>query len=265
VELAMPDGWTEYPMWRILLTSETDLDHQDWLNAGRKGEGQVALKNRNLNGTLIRGSELSFSQFINCHMRGAELRSVNFENAELSNCHFDNSVSNGHEFETLMYACTFDRAKVDNCQFTKTRFNLSHFIGTHIQDGDWAKTDLDTTTWNDAEVERVSFQGSHWGGSRLYNTRFIQCDFRGGKLFSSRAFGTFFDKCDFRKTELTGLSLKNATFYRCGFYGCINKPNIEGAYTIVEPDLSENFDGSNIADPQEFYRHWGAAPIAQPV
>lgn len=259
----MSNGWTDKPIWRVLLSIDTEMGHEDWLNSNRQGKGQISLNNRNLRGAELRGSELSFSQFKNCDFRGSDITHVNFKNAEFVDCYFDDSIIHGQEFETLIYGCNFDQVMIRSCQFTKTRFNLSSFNSSCIESGNWGETDLDNTIWTDAKVKKVNFQRSHWSEAQLDSAHFCECDFREASFSFASASGTFFDRCDFRDADLKDLSIKDAVFYKCSFLNCLNAPNIKGNYTIIEPDMSINFDGTDLVQPEKLYKQWENTPAKE--
>lgn len=67
------------------------------------------------------------------------------------------------------------------------------------------------------------------------------------------AYGAVFYKCNFRNCNLDGAKVENTVFEKCGFYNC--RGTVWDYATgetpksqVIEPDLSEIFDGSGIIE-----------------
>jgi uncharacterized protein YjbI with pentapeptide repeats len=156
-----------------------------------------------------------------------------------------------------------DNAVIKNCQFVRAYLNVTHFIAAQVQGGDWKQVDLHNSTWTDAQVQDVCFQQACFSQARLHNARFVNCDFTLVDIKGAVAHDTVFERCDFRYVNFQNLQLKNTLFSQCGFYGCIGTPLVEGEYKVISPDLSENFDGTVIVEPEQISQLWGLGTTSQ--
>jgi uncharacterized protein YjbI with pentapeptide repeats len=221
--------------------------HRLWVESSHKRGQRISVEGKNLSNTQLGGSQLSSSRFVRCNFRKSYFDYVDFVNAEIKDCIFD---------ETVSYGGTYDKASIRNCQFIKTQCELSHFIDAQVDECDWRDSDCTMTTWNRAKVTDCCFANVEFERSRFHKTHFENCDFTNTRLRAVEAHDTTFKNCDFRHVDLDGFILRKTTFINCGFYGYRNKPDIRDKFFFTNADLSENYDGSQIADERSLIDAW---------
>ena len=233
----------------VCFTFKTELAHRNWLKAGGKGAGRMDLFEKNLTKAFLQGENFTKAKFVRCDWSNSRVSSSNFVEAEITECTWNNS---------LLYSDNFDRALIERCDFVDTYFGITHFIETKIKGGDWTRSDLDKSTWTDAVVENACFRRVNLWRSKLQGAHFVNCNFREGNLMSVRADNAVFENCDFRGVYLRSFRFNNTKFINCGFHGCIGNPKFEGDCILIEPDLSEAFDGTQIVEPEQLLEQWRA-------
>jgi uncharacterized protein YjbI with pentapeptide repeats len=221
--------------------------HRLWLSSSHKRGQQMSLEGRNVSEAHLRGSELSGSRFIHCNFRKSFFDRVDFIGAEIDDCIFD---------ETASYGGTYNKALIRNCQFVKTQCKLSKFISANVEGCSWKDSECNPTVWNEARVANCCFSNVEFERSRFHQTYFENCDFSNTRLRAVEAYGTTFKNCDFRHSDLNGFILRDTKFINCGFYGYLNKPDIQGKVSLKNPDLSENYDGSHIIVESSVIHEW---------
>jgi uncharacterized protein YjbI with pentapeptide repeats len=221
----------------VYLDSEAERNHTLWIDSAHKRGKRISLENKNLSEAKLRGSNLNFSHFVCCNLKKSFFDYVDFINAEFFDCVFD---------ETISYGGAYNKAFIRDCQFIKTQCKLSNFIDAQIEDCNWKDSDCTVTEWTRSKVTDCCFSNVEFERSRFHQTYFENCDFSRTRLKAVEAYGTTFKNCDFRHADLNGFILQDTTFINCGFYGCRNKPDMQGQVFIINPDLSENYDGSHI-------------------
>jgi uncharacterized protein YjbI with pentapeptide repeats len=231
----------------VYLDSEAEKNHTLWIESSHKRGKRISLENKNLSKTSLRGSDLSFAQFIRCNLKESFFTRVDFIGAQIDSCIFDKTIS---------YGGTYNEASIRNCQFVNTQFELSNFIDSQIEDCNWKDSDCTVTEWTESKVTNCCFSNVEFERSRFHQTHFENCDFSNTRLRAVEAYGTTFKNCDFRHADLNGFILQDTTFINCGFYGCRNKPDMQGQVFITNPDLSENHDGSHIINELEIKNSW---------
>ena len=233
--------------WKLYLFGSKTKPHSLWLKAGAKGTGRMDLKEKNLTRAVVRGVDLTKARFVKCDFSDSFITSTDFVKTEITKCIWNNA---------LIGSTDFDRSVIEKCNFIDTYFNTAHFIETKIQGGDWTRSDLDKSTWTGAVVKNVCFQRVNLWRSLLQESHFINCDFRNGNLMSVKADNAVFKNCDFRGAYLRSFRFKNTKFINCGFYGCVGNPKLEGDCILIEPDLSEAFDGTGIVETEQLLEQW---------
>nr|WP_243147260.1 pentapeptide repeat-containing protein [Scytonema sp. UIC 10036] len=131
-----------------------------------------------------------------------------------------------------------------------------------IQSGDWSNTDLHRSDWTDAVIENVCLKIARFQGARLHRATITNCNFQTANLVAATAHDTVFNHCDFRNANLEEFTIKNTRFYKCGFYNCKGIPKIEGKCEFIEPDVSEEFDGSKIVNQDKILTLWNKASLS---
>jgi uncharacterized protein YjbI with pentapeptide repeats len=238
---------TEASYALVYFDREAEDKHKLWVNSLRLLGRRISLKNQNLSEAKLRGSELSGARFIHCNFSKSFFDRVDLVSAEIDDCVFNESGS---------YGSRYDNALIKNCQFIKTQYKLSKFISASIKDCSWRDSNCTVTTWNNAKVSNCYFPGVEFERSRFHKAHFENCDFSNTRLRAVEAYGTTFKNCDFRHADLNGFILQDTTFINCGFYGCQNKPDMQGKVLITNPDPSENYDGSQIVNESSVIHEW---------
>ena len=234
-------------LWRSYLFGDKTRPHRQWLKAGATGSGRIDLEEKNLTEAIVRGVDLTKARFVKCDLSYSTISSSDFIEAEITECVWQNS---------LLHSVDFDRASIEECSFKDTYFGITHFISTKVKGGDWKRSDLDKSTWTGAVVKNVCFQRVNLWRSKLHGAHFINCDFRDGNLMSVKADNAVFENCDFRGVYLRSFRFNNTKFINCGFHGCVGNPKFEGDCILIEPDLSESFDGTAIVEPEQLIKQW---------
>jgi uncharacterized protein YjbI with pentapeptide repeats len=234
--------------WLAYLSPGNIRSHERWLKGGRQGSGRIVLEEINLRGITLAAPCLVAAKFVKCDLTDALIRFGDLTDAELIECIWDSA---------LIERSTFNNASIKNCRFVGAALNIAKFIGAHVQEGDWSRTNLDRTDWMNAQAVNVCFQEANFQEARLDKTKFISCDLRGSNLAAMTPYDAVFEYCDFRNCDLKYLKLKNTVFYKCGFYGCTGAPTMEGQCEVIEPDLSEEFDGSKVIAAEKLFQLWG--------
>jgi uncharacterized protein YjbI with pentapeptide repeats len=233
----------------VYLDREKRQQHELWLSSSHKRGTRISVEGKNLSEAQLRGFELSGTRFVNCNFRKSHFYHSRFIGAEISNSIFD---------ETISYGGTYDKASIKkkNCQFVDTQCNLSNFIDAKIEDCNWRDSDCSVTEWTESKVTDCCFSNVEFERSRFYQTHFENCDFSNTRLRAVEAYGTTLKNCDFRHSDLNSFILRDTKFINCGFYGCRNKPDIQGKVSLKNPDLSENYDGSHIIVKSSTINEW---------
>ena len=243
----------------LVFSVENIENHRQWVKAGFVGEGRIEVVEKNLSeaGRVspggIGGADLSKIRLVKCDLKNSDFTYCDFIAAELSECIWNNSDIDG---------CHFDEAVIKNCDFANVLFKIIDFIRAQIEGGNWTDSNLELSTWTKAKVRNVNFNKSLFPKARLYAASFINCDFRDTDLSFAEPFKAYFENCDFRGANLKNFKLKYTTFKQCGFYGCYDTPEFVGSFQIISPDLSVDFDGSNIVDQNRIIELWQNNPSA---
>ena len=233
--------------WKVCFRDKITMAHNKWLKAGGEGAGRINLEEKNLTRATLRGENFTKARFVWCDWSNSLVSSSNLVEAEIIECAWNNS---------LLHSVDFDRASIEKCNFVDAYLGITHFIEAKIKGGDWTRSDLDKSTWTDAVVENVCFQRANFSEARFHGSRFINCDLRFCNLESATLRGAVFENCDFRGAYLYDFVFEKVTFINCGFHGCTGVPAFEGEYTFIEPDLSPNFDGTAIVEPEQLLAKW---------
>ncbi|MGF1489989.1 MAG: pentapeptide repeat-containing protein [Prochloraceae cyanobacterium] len=246
----------------LVFSVENVENHRQWVEAGFVGEGRIEVFDKDLSeagkSSLIgiRGANLSQIRLVRCDLKNSDFTYCDLIGGELSECIWNNSD---------IYGCNFDEAIINNCDFANVQFTRTHFIRTRIEGGDWSNSNLELPTWTKARVKDVNFSKSHFPRARMYAAHFINCDFQDSDLSFAEPFKAYFENCDFRGANFKNFKLKYTTFKQCGFYACYDTPEFVSSFQIIEPDLSVEFDGSNIVDKNRIIELWqNNAPAPQP-
>lgn len=264
--------------------------HRLWVERGFIGKGRIVLRNKNiseieylhekklskiklincdLKSSDIRYSKFNESELFNCDWSNCNLYTVSFNKANIQHCNFNNTKLNSDLCQTQIEKsnfsdcelwCYFKDAIIKNCSFRNTEFNLgNNFSQAQISKGDWSGCNLNESKFEETRVDRVNFSNSLMRKVWLCHSNITNCNFQYTDLSYSVASFTIFENCDFRGVNFEYLKLEKAIFLNCGFYNSGGMPQIESikkSIEIIEPDLSENFDGSNIVDKQTIIKQW---------
>ncbi len=239
--------------WRRWLTAEL-LDAQwKWHQRGRVGARPIQLEGKDLRG--LRVAHLRGVKLVACDLSGSQLPRL-LEDIELVGCRFDGAQIGG---------ASFDRARIDDCRFTGANLVLARFAGATIRLGSLEGVELENSTWAGAQVRGVTCRGARLVGATLDDGTFTECDLRGALLeqnlpvFADKgsARRTRFVRCDLRGASVKGLRLDGTVFEQCGLANTTGTPIVDGPYTVIDPDLSPDFDGGDLRPPDDIYRLWG--------
>ena len=235
--------------WRVCFKDRITMAHRRWFEGGRVGEGRIDLEEKNLTRAVLGGEFLQGAKLVKCDLSNSNLSVGNLRDAEITKCIWNNS---------LLHSINFDRSLIEECDFVDAYLGVGDFIEAKVKGGDWTRCDLDKSTWSSAVVENVCFRRVNLWRSKLQGAHFIGCDFRDGNLMSVKADNAVFENCDFRGVYLRSFRFNNTKFINCGFHGCIGNPKLEGDCILIEPDLSEAFDGTEIVEPEQLLSLWRA-------
>jgi uncharacterized protein YjbI with pentapeptide repeats len=232
----------------FILSIPSRIANRQWFDGGRTGFGRIDAQGLNLSKVVVPSADLQGARFVLCDFTGSNLGGASLRDTEIVECVWDDS---------LFESARFNRSLIKDCKSIASYMGDVHFIEAKVQGGDWSNTDLYKSTWTGAVVENVCFQRANFEWTRLHGTRFIGCDFRRASLGVAEADDAVFERCDFRGAYLGGLKLKNTTFNNCAFYGCISAPRHKGDCQIIEPDISANFDGTEVIEGKQLLQMWG--------
>ena len=230
--------------------------HRAWLERGRTGPGRMVLTRGDLSGERIGAKIFDGARFVACNLDRADVSSSSFIEAELIDCR-------GWQANFVM--CHLERALLESCDFTRSRFGLAELEGADIRGGYWEAASLDRCHLRGARVRGARFQHAGLHDARLDEAEFTGCDFRCAvfdwrltdlKRVCTTRNARFID-CDFRGASFAGRRLDGTVFERCRFHGVVGKPAVEGTYTVIDPDFSESGDGSDVRTADALYALWG--------
>ena len=247
--------------WRTVFSFDNRLNHREWVERGFIGEGRINVEDTDLSdaGRIVkggfRGGTFDRIRLVRCNLEHSDFTNSTFYSSEIIECVWNRSD---------IYGCRFNEATLENCDFVNVEFTRPKFVQTRIQGGDWSNSHLELPTFTEATVKNINFHKSHFPDARMYSTRFINCDFRDADFTYAEPSKAHFENCDFRGTNFKHCQLKDTTFKQCGFYGCYDTPEFLGEVTIIAPDLSEDFDGSKIVEPEQIISLWQNNPPAPP-
>ncbi|MCC6999854.1 MAG: pentapeptide repeat-containing protein [Deltaproteobacteria bacterium] len=216
---------------------------------------RIELQGLDLHGAWADGT-LARVRLTECDLSETRFQLCSFKEAQLTRCNFDGALLN---------ICDFDRAQVEDCSFVKAELAMTHWRATRYDGNDWSQALLDRSHLESSTIVRGVFVGASLRSTTLSNAVFEDCDFRDALLNEDPEYrnlggaqGATFTRCDLRGADLTNLRLDRTTFHDCRFAGIKGRPAILGPVTIVNADLSEAGDGSQLVDGAELLHRWTA-------
>ena len=222
--------------------------HRDWIERGYVGEGRIVEENKNLSGIrYFGGAELSRIKLVSCNLENSDIDSSDFDEAEIIDCNWNNSD---------FYSNDYNRATIKNCDFVNTKFTFCKLAKAQIEGGDWSNCDYNNPYFTGAKIERVNLESSIIVEALLHKTRIRNCSFKNAYLNYSSAFFAVWENCDFRGVNFDNVQLRKTIFKNCGFYNSYGNPDALDSVQIIEPDLSADFDGSEIVEQQTIIDTW---------
>ena len=238
--------------WRKWLTAEALNRQWGWHEAGKQGPGRLVLEGKDLRGLSV--AHLRGVRLVRCDLTGARMPRL-LEDIELVGCTLDGAQ---------LGSAALERAKIDDCRFVKADLSLVNMSDAQIRIADFTDAEFENSTWSRATVKNGRFSRARLVGAQLDDAAFSGCDFRAAKLTRNRpvfdelgtAYATRFEDCDLRDADVDGLRIRGTKLVRCAFAGVHGKPAIEGPYTVTDPDLSTDRDGS-AAPADQIYALWG--------
>ena len=240
-------------MWKgsrlpFVFSSGRRTAHRDWVERGFIGEGQIVVEDENLSGIgeYMGGYQLSRVKLVGCNLQDSYIGSSDFKEAEIISCNWNNSYLSNN----------YNRAIIKNCDFVKTDFNSCEFVKAQIEGGDWSNCYYDNPYFTGAKIERVNFESSIIIEALLHKSRIRNCSFKNAYLNYSSASFAVWENCDFRGVNFDNVQLRKVIFKNCGFYDSYGNPDALDSVQIIEPDLSADFDGSEIVEQQTIIDTW---------
>lgn len=237
-----------------VFSSSKTREHRLWVERGFTGEGRIIEENLSLSlPEYFGGNELSRIRLVNCSIRNSHIGSSSFNEAELVNCDWSNCDLSDNEFNNaIIQNCTFYNTEYSSCKFTKAQ----------IEGGDWSSGKFDSPYFTKAKITEVNLANSLIRKALLHKTEIKNCNFQNTDLAFSVAYFAVWENCDFRGVSFENFQFKNTILKNCGFYNCGGVPQSIEGIKIINPDLSENFDGNNIVDQQTIIEQW-QQPVSQ--
>lgn len=229
------------PEWEGDIGYDPQVAQAAWVKEGCTGTPPIYLEGKNLSQAFLYQAYLISTHLVECNLASSDLRRARLHQAKLINCILDRALlMNALATETLFQDCQVNQANVNRFELEKAQI-----IG-----GNWSDSEFNNCILHLSKIENVCFGGSSWRWADLRGTHFINCDFRGADLTDANLIGSVFERCDFRDAEISWAKLKKTTFEQCGFSGVIGNVldwDFESEYEslIINPDLSENFDGTD--------------------
>jgi uncharacterized protein YjbI with pentapeptide repeats len=143
------------------------------------------------------------------------------------------------------------RATLRAVDATGASLALGRLEGARIEGGTWQRTDLRRASLARARLVGVDLRGGNLAETVLDGATLERCDLRDVDLRHEAqwkrlgtARRTTFVECDLRGARVDAWRLDGAVFERCRMHGIIGVPEVRGALTVVDADLSQDGDGS---------------------
>ena len=241
-------------MWKgsrlpFVFSSGRRTAHRDWVERGFMGEGRIVVEDENLSGIgeSMGGYELSRVKLVGCNLENSDIDSSKFKEAEIISCNWNNSD---------LYGNYYDRATIKNCNLVNTKFTFCKFVKAQIEGGNWSNCDFIRPYFTGAKIDGVNFESSIITEALLHKSRIRNCSFKNAYLNYSSASFAVWENCDFRGVNFDNVQLRKVIFKNCGFYDSYGNPDALDSVQIIEPDLSPDFDGSEIVEQQTVIDTW---------
>jgi uncharacterized protein YjbI with pentapeptide repeats len=245
--------------WMNFINDATCRAHQLWVVAGRVGPGRLDLEEADLRGAVVTRF-LPGCRLVRCDLSDARIRIGRLQESELIHCRLDGAK---------LDVTRFDGATIIECTARRALLQFAGLQRAIIRKCDFSASDLDRVEMAEALVSGVSFTRCLLSDAQLDGARFTDCDFRGADMRSLRrnvhgasAAGAHFVRCDFRGVRFDGWRLCNTVFDHCALHGISGTPIIEGPVSMIDPDLSDGHDGSEVIDGAVLVAGWCAARVA---
>jgi uncharacterized protein YjbI with pentapeptide repeats len=239
--------------WMNFINDMTCRAHQRWLVAGRVGPGRLDLEDADLRGAVVTRF-LPGCRLVRCDLSDARIRIGRMQESELRRCRLDGA---------RLDVTRFDGAAIIDCKARRALLQFAELRRTTIRGCDFSASDLDRVELDEAVVSDVSFARCLLSDARLDGAHFIGCDFRGADMRSLRrnvhgatAEGAHFERCDFRGARIDGWRLRDTVFDHCALHGISGTPTIEGPISMIDPDVSDGYDGSEILNGAVLVAGW---------
>ena len=242
------------PQWEAYIGHEHQTTQAQWVNKGCAGPRPMNVKEKNLSRAFAYEAYFIAARFTKCDFAASDLRRARVQQAEFINCIFDEALLMYLEARQEVHMrVPSSQALFQDCQVRKAHLNRSELEKLKIIGGDWSDSEFNNCIWHFARVENVCFRGSNWRWADLRDSHFIGCDFTGADLTETNLVGVTFERCHFREANFDWPKVRKTTFSQCGFKNA--KGNVfdygteeEERSRVIEPDLSEAFDGTEILE-----------------
>ena len=249
-----PGTWDGPSAWEAALHPDRLRAHEAWLARGRQGPGRLVVAGQNLRGATPALFPLSGARFIDCDLSECRFPLYRAEGLELIDCLLE---------QPDLVGATLDGARVEGCSLVGGDLAAAQLKGARVASTSLRGCNLDGSDWTGAVVVEVRFASCSLVDAALARARFIDCDLRGadlrgvtgGPVFGDTSHARF-ERCDLRGARLDGRRLNGTVLTGCKLYGASGRPALDGPCRIVAPDLSEEGDGSYLADPEEILDLW---------
>lgn len=229
------------------------MEHAAWLKGGRRGGGRLDVAGFDGRGLRFGGADLTGARLERVTLDSAVIDSVVLAEAEVTDLSARDAVATSLKLRD---------ARVTRGTFAGAQLAVAAFDGASIDETTFAGANLERTTWANATVVAASFDDANLGNAWLDGGKFSGCTFRKADLrlatqgIRCTTRGAVFEDCDLRFTRWDGRDLSGATFVRCKLAGITGIPSALANVKIVDPDLSDDGDGSDIGDADDVLALW---------
>jgi hypothetical protein len=211
-------------------------DHQEWLDRGRKGLGQLVVEDESVGGLPFPDLNAPWSKLTRVGLSGSRVDFAHFEDAELVDVTAV-KTNFGHSH--------FERARLTDCELRNASLFLTNFQDATLTNCDLRAASLDRGAWQRVTMRNCDLRKARVGDCRLDDAEIEDCDFSGANLGRiemgldlSTTAGAVFRRCDFRGAHFDGRRLNGTKFIDCKLDGVNGKPEIIGPYSVEGGDTS---------------------------
>jgi uncharacterized protein YjbI with pentapeptide repeats len=178
--------------------------------------------------------------------RGADLRKINLENAQLQGADFH---------QAKLQSAQFYQADLAGAELFQAKLELASFDGARLQAADLGGAELQGAWLHGAQLQGASLESAMLQGATLINAKLQGATLRGAKLqgadFAAEPDNADLTSTDLVGTDLTGADLSGAKIWRTTFQGAALAAIFEDGLTDA-PLLNDDFEAlqATIKAPQ---------------